>query len=69
MWISNAAATGMMLPIIQAILVELIKGDRRALHPTEAESTSGMWLMYVENILDLGYLMDRFSSDILLLET
>lgn len=28
MWISNAAATGMMLPIIQAILIEMIKGVR-----------------------------------------
>jgi len=29
LWISNGAATGMMLPIIQAILVELIAGSRR----------------------------------------
>lgn len=34
MWISNTAATAMMLPILEAILVEVIKEKRLIIRPT-----------------------------------
>ena len=62
MWISNTATTAMMIPIANAILVQL-KETKQA--ETEVYEVHGNFIEYQkERVMDYGYGVKQYFSDI-----